>query len=105
MQAPAALSDPPAPTAIHITKHIYQRVTYRNAPMLRLFIMEQPVATTEGDTSSTEGATLAGKEGDVGDNHFVTKQTRARTPKGKTINTTRVINDGKVEANAALQKA
>ena len=52
------------------------------------FITEEPVVTSEGDTASTEGATLAAKEGDVGKDHFAQLCPKKRRP----ANTTRIVN-------------
>ena len=71
MLAPATSSDPTAPAAIRQLRPVHNTRTRSNTPVPTSFITEEPVATSEGDTASTEGAPIAAKEGDVVyNNHY-----------------------------------
>lgn len=89
VQAPVTSSDPTASSAIYNTRHIHhQQTTHSNVPMPTLWVAEQPMATTKGETPSTEGATVARKEGDIGNEHNATVRPRTCTAKSQAANIT-----------------
>ena len=72
-----------------------------NTPLPTTFITEEPVATSEGDAASTEGAPLAAKEGDVVYNdHFAQLRPMKRRP----ANTTRLVNRQQIGSKRSTAK-
>ena len=69
--------------------------------MPAVFITEEPLATSEGDTASTEGAQLATKEGDVVYNdHYAQLRPQKRRP----ANTTRLVHGQQIGSRRSTAK-
>ena len=92
--AQATSSDPKGPVAIRKLHPVHNMRTHSNEPMPTSFITEKPVATSEGNTTNTNSATLATKERYVGSNHFAQLCPTKRRP----ATTTRVVNDQQIRS-------